>query len=280
MENGSIPHSRRLDIPSAGVLVPAVVVNPDTQSAPVVVLLHDTMSHKDEVGGFAARVADGLASRGIGSVRIDFRGNGESTAAQAGQTMENEYEDARAALDHVLRDPAFAGNPAGVVGFSQGGIIAAMLAGRDERTCALVSVSSGDFRMLDGPVDAALREQARTSGSAWMRADWGGAFEFGEGWFRDAERISPAEELARYDRAILAINAADDDVVPADAGSRLVAAAPAAASTLRVLPGGGHIFGLDQPSHPIADAVIVDIVDWLAGVLGSSPVQTPAGPQG
>ena len=48
------------------------------------VMAHGILETKDEYGGFYVDIADALASRGVGSLRFDFRGHGESS----GTTMD------------------------------------------------------------------------------------------------------------------------------------------------------------------------------------------------
>ena len=66
---------------SRGVQVPATLVTPDGVDAfPVVALIHDHGGSREENVGFAA-IADALAAQGIGSIRMDFPGCGESIIA-------------------------------------------------------------------------------------------------------------------------------------------------------------------------------------------------------
>ena len=58
-----------------------------TQKAPVVLMLHGFGSSKDEVGNMYARLADALAQRGVGSLRIDFRGFGKSDGDTGSTTV-------------------------------------------------------------------------------------------------------------------------------------------------------------------------------------------------
>lgn len=60
-----------------GVRIPAVEVRPATTRA-TILLLHGITTQKDEFGEFFVLLAHAFARAGIASLRIDFRGHGES----------------------------------------------------------------------------------------------------------------------------------------------------------------------------------------------------------
>ena len=70
---------RRLSIAAPdGVQIPAVEVCPTTTTLASIILLHGITTHKDEFGDFFVLLAQAFARAGIASLRIDFRGHGES----------------------------------------------------------------------------------------------------------------------------------------------------------------------------------------------------------
>ena len=69
--------------------------------APVVLMLHGFGSQKDEVGNMYARLADALLERGVGSLRIDFRGFGKSDGDTGATTVGGQVEDAEAAYQYL-----------------------------------------------------------------------------------------------------------------------------------------------------------------------------------
>ena len=100
--------------------------DPQHDRCPIVVLMHGIFSSK----GFIPipSLAKGLAAAGIGSVSFDFDGHGKSEGRMQDMTIEKELADARAILDYVKSLPYADG--IGLLGHSQGGVIAAMTAGR------------------------------------------------------------------------------------------------------------------------------------------------------
>ena len=78
-----------LSVPDAGATGPAVV------------MLHGFGSSRDEVGGLFAQQAAALAAEGIASLRIDFRGYGESVGDMADTTLEGLVADAAEARAYL-----------------------------------------------------------------------------------------------------------------------------------------------------------------------------------
>lgn len=93
---------------------------------PMVILMHGIFSSKDYVP--IPSIAKGLAKAGIASIRFDFDGHGKSEGRMQDMTIEKELADAKAIWDYVRSLPYV--NGIGLLGHSQGGVIASMTAGR------------------------------------------------------------------------------------------------------------------------------------------------------
>ncbi|EEJ71607.1 alpha/beta hydrolase [Lactobacillus ultunensis] len=73
------------------------------------------------------QIADDLRDENVASVRFDFNGHGESDGDFEKMTVCNEIEDAQAILEYVRTDPHV--RNIFLIGHSQGGVVASMLAG-------------------------------------------------------------------------------------------------------------------------------------------------------
>ena len=97
-----------------------------TEHCPMVILMHGIFSSKDYIP--MPQLAKGLAKAGIASVRFDFDGHGKSEGRMQDMTIEKELTDAQAIWNYVRSLPYVDG--IGLLGHSQGGVIASMTAGR------------------------------------------------------------------------------------------------------------------------------------------------------
>jgi uncharacterized protein len=87
------------------------------------------------------QVADTLSRRGIAVLRLDDRGFGESTGNAAAATSAGFADDIRAAVDYLRARPDIDGARVGLVGHSEGGMIAPMLAATDTALAAIVLIA-------------------------------------------------------------------------------------------------------------------------------------------
>lgn len=92
-----------------------------------VMILHGFTGNKNET--LLEQISKGLQQRGIGSIRFDFNGHGESEGPFQEMTIENEIEDVKKVLDYVKSQPWVDVKRLGLAGHSQGGVVASMTAG-------------------------------------------------------------------------------------------------------------------------------------------------------
>lgn len=100
--------------------------DPEVDKCPMVILMHGIFSSKDY--NPMPALAKGLAKAGIASIRFDFNGHGKSEGRMQDMTVEKEIMDALAIWEYVRTLPYVTG--VGLLGHSQGGVIASMTAGR------------------------------------------------------------------------------------------------------------------------------------------------------
>jgi uncharacterized protein len=86
-------------------------------------------------------IADTLSRRGIAVLRLDDRGTGASTGEFAGATSADFADDVRAALAYLRSRPDIDPRRLGLVGHSEGGLIAPMVAATDPSLRAIVLVA-------------------------------------------------------------------------------------------------------------------------------------------
>lgn len=229
------------------------------------VLLHGTGSSKDEVNGLYARLAQRLAAIGVASLRIDFAGTGDSPVDYRHYTLSSATRDAGAALDWLRAQPGIDAQRLGLVGASQGGLIAQLLAERVDGLRYLLLLSSvgddgiGPFK----PWFDQYYEQARVQGYATTTYDWRSPLDFPLQWFEEVRAQTALSDFGRYHGALLAIAGDEDDVVPYASSIRLLKASGSRDASLVLIKGADHIFRIFDPQQSKADEALAAACDWL-----------------
>jgi uncharacterized protein len=103
-------------------------------------------------------IADALARRGIASLRWDDRGVGASTGDHMGSTLEDFAADSRAAVAFLRSLSKVDRSAVGIVGHSEGGLTASMVAAVDESVAFLVLLAPPGE-----PLRSLLMRQSRAS---------------------------------------------------------------------------------------------------------------------
>ena len=102
-----------------GVLHKPISENP----YPVVIVCHGLGGHKVGRYRLYVNLATRLASVGIGTLRFDFRGSGDSEGDFSEMTLESQVSDAKAVLEYIAKHPEIAPGRIGVMGRSFGGAV-------------------------------------------------------------------------------------------------------------------------------------------------------------
>ena len=186
------------------------------QQCPIVLLCHGFGGTKD--GQMFDLIADSLAAHGIGSIRFDFNGHGQSEGEFKDMTVPNEIEDAKKVIEYV-RDLRWVSKIA-LLGHSQGGVVSSMLAGELANDISAV--------VLMAPA-AVLRDDAirgSTMGKQYNPLDppefvelWGN-IKLGRNYIKTAFTLPIYETAARYHGPACIIHGTGDRVVPYTYGIR------------------------------------------------------------
>ena len=212
--------SERLTIDGDHGRLAAVIQKPHLsqgERCPMVIFCHGFGGQKE--GALFQLIADTLQAHGIASLRFDFNGHGESEGQFEQMTVPNEIEDARHVYEYV-RDLRYVSDVA-LVGHSQGGVVAAMLAG-ELGSEALKTV------VLMAPA-AVLRDDAirgNTFGKQYdplnapASVDLGGGRKLGRDYIRTAFTLPIYETAAKYQGEAFILHGNADRVVPYTYGER------------------------------------------------------------
>jgi uncharacterized protein len=234
-------------------------------------------------------IADTLSRRGIAVLRLDDRGTGASTGDFSAATSADFADDIRAALDYLRGRRDIDPRRLGLVGHSEGGMIAPMIAATDPSLRAIALIAGPartgreiiEFQQrqaieLNPAIPAAARDSAYASVMERFYAGAGQA-----PWVRyflDHDPLATARRVSRT--PVLVLHGETDRQVTVDQAAELAAAFREAGNrgvTVVALPDVNHLLLRDPDGNPagystIADRAVVPeargaLADWLARTL-------------
>jgi uncharacterized protein len=241
------------------------------------------------------QIAEALASRGIAVLRVDDRGVGKSTGIETLKTATSAdfADDTRAQVDYLRERKDIDPDRVALVGHSEGGIIAPMVAASDPRIAGIVLLAGtakrGDevifYQMNQGlEADAALSEEAKARGRAEQQEatrkaiadDPSAPDQLRIPWMRYFLTYDPLSTIRKVRQPILVLQGEIDRQVSADQAEMLAKAAREAGNrdvTARVFPGLNHLFLPSKTgafseytslsTNTIPDDVMKQLSDWL-----------------
>jgi len=106
-----------------------------------------------------AVIADALTKRGIAVLRYDDRGFGESGGKFSTATVTEFTSDAAAAVAYLRKDARIDADRVGVIGHSEGGLVAPLIAAEDDQIGFIVLLAAPGV-----PLDQLMRKQWRDMG--------------------------------------------------------------------------------------------------------------------
>lgn len=228
-------------------------------------------------------LADALTRAGMAVLRVDDRGVGRSTGDRASSTTFDEAEDVRAEVAWLCNRPEIDRKRLGLVGYSEGGLIAPMVAAGDSTIAAIVTLEGPG---VPGPELARYQIEAVVVRDSTVRAE-----------DREAEiqrqlsdtltvrersflSINPLRYARRVRCPALVIQGGADLHVPPRSAERLASAMRSGGNpdvTVRVFPGISHAMlpdpvGLSSgwvvlPGFLTAPVILETVARWTASRL-------------
>jgi hypothetical protein len=267
---------------AAGARVPAVVMI--TGSGP-----QDRDEATPAIPGWRPfwQIADALGRRGIAVLRMDDRGVGASDRGPASATSADFADDIRAALAYLRARDDIEPSRLALIGHSEGGMIAPMVAETDRALHAIVLIA-GPSRtgraVSDQQVRASLAARGLTGAQLESEIATNDRLRDAQidasPWLRFWFAHDPIETAKRVTQPVLIIQGATDTQVSPDQAEELAAAFRSGGNrqvTVRVLPEINHLM-VHDPNGSFADygklaslsvspVVLNEIGEWLEGQL-------------
>ena len=234
--------------------------------APAVLLLHGFASSRNEVGDLYANLAKGLAEKGISSLRIDFRGWGESGYPMEKSTVANMLEDANEALSylHGRKDV----KSVAVHGFSLGcGTAIELAAARPKDVAAMglwscITTYDSQYEELE-EISAASVKQALDEGKAEFDLGWS-KITLGKEFFESLKGHDLGAAYQQYPGKVLIIDGAEDSLV---VSLKFYGDLAPDRTTTYAVPNADHIYKVLTDDKVPSTELLAKTVEWYAANL-------------
>ena len=218
---------------SGGLSLVGTLCLPFGDPAPVVLLLSGFTGdrHEKAIAGtqdhIFSRTARSLAARGMASLRFDFRGKGDSEGDFADMTYERQIEDCFAAIRFVQSLSLVKADLLSLIGWSQGGLVAAAVAGRSNlpRSVALWAAVADPLESMTATLGAKTMQQGLRTGDQPLEVTlpWC-AIALKQPFFEGVNRMDPLVEIAAYHGALLVTHGRRDTAVLPHAADKFLRA--------------------------------------------------------
>jgi uncharacterized protein len=247
----------------------AWLVPEGTWDGRAVVLLHGFADDMDGPADLCRHLAEALTARGIATLRINFRGEGDKRRTDIESTRGSRLEDAAAAYAWLQARAGVDVKRVGVLGFSLGGGTAIETAGVHPewfRSLALWSSVGGDFyaAMTAGEMGALAREAAAKGQGSLEIKGWK-TVTVRDAFFESFRGVDLDALLARYPGAFLSVRGSEDHL-PAHEAAFLRAASGEPREAL-LIGGADHIFRVFEPEKGYATRATAATVAWFERTL-------------
>jgi pimeloyl-ACP methyl ester carboxylesterase len=165
-----------------------------------------------------------MAGQGFASLRVDFRGTGDSDGDFSMTTFSSQISDTMAAVDYIKSDlkHLVKSESIGILGFSQGGLVGTCAAARDKEVDSLVLWSATAFPSHD--YEGVLSKQGIKAG---LSLEAGGSItlpfmvegtylwdvNLEKGFFEELFSVVPLAEMRDYKNPVMYVAGTQDVIV-------------------------------------------------------------------
>jgi pimeloyl-ACP methyl ester carboxylesterase len=228
---------------------------------PAVLWLHGFGGTRVESHRLFVDGARQLARAGVASLRIDFRGAGESDGETRDMTIASQIQDARAALGALRTHPNVDSTRLALLGYSLGAAIASQI-GDEAGLAAMVFWSPVVF---PAPIFARMGLYAahpELSRQGWIDA---GGRCVGRDFLAELTALDPLGALANWRQPLLVLSGSEDTVATSENAAALLEEVVMAEG--EILPGANHVFGSVKSRTWLLERSSA----WLGGRLAGVP---------
>lgn len=193
-------------------------IDVEKNKCPLAILMHGFMSRKEMYP--VPALASALAKAGIASIRFDFDAHGRSEGKFIDMTISSEIADAKAVLEYARKLPFV--TDIALVGHSQGGVIAGMLAGeledQPERPKCVALLAPAAVLKDDAIAGKCMRSKYDASNPP----EYVNVFfhKLGRRFILEAQQLPLYETSCKYTGKVCIIQGRKDKIVPVSYAER------------------------------------------------------------
>lgn len=187
---------------------------------PMVIMFHGFTGNKVESHFIFVKMSRALEKAGIGNVRFDFYGSGESDGDFSEMTFSSELEDARQILKFVKEQTTTDLGKIGLLGLSMGGAIAGITAREYKDDVKAVVLWAPAFNMPE----LIMNERVKQYGVIMEQlgfVDIGG-HKLSKNFVEDISKLNIFELSKGYDKKVLIVHGTNDEAVEYKVSDRIL----------------------------------------------------------
>ena len=271
---------RAVDFENNGQKIVGTLTLPEGKqnSYPVILLFHGFLGFQDGVpiigteDGMLSRTARLLAEHGYATLRISFRGSGESDGLWEDTTFSGQISDAVAAVDYLTTLDNIDLKRIGVIGLSQGGLVASSAAAQDERIKSVVLWSPvanpvDTYKLLLGE-DKIVEGLASDGESIDITVVWGAEIKLKTPFFEDIYHVDPVAAITQVEDPLMVIVGLKDPIVTPQPYYGQVYLNYHEGDEMLIELDGDHIFDIRTEAGPtVFDDAIYWSIAWMQETL-------------
>lgn len=221
---------------------------------PAAIVMHGFNGNKD--AWMMREISSRLNDAGIATIRFDFNGHGKSEGRFQDMTVPNEIEDAKKVYEYLKTRPEI--GKIALVGHSQGGVVASMLAGRLQDKVSAVVLLAPAAVLKDDAIKGNLFGRHYDSENPPEYVEIFGR-RLGRDYVIAAKALPIYETAANFPGDVMVIHGMADKIVPASYAERYKQVLPQ--TKLVMLEKFDHGFTQDVPR------VAAMVADFLASAI-------------
>lgn len=230
---------------------------------PAVIMFHGFTGHKAESHFLFTKTARTLCSRGIGVLRFDFMGSGDSEGRFQDMTLLTEINDGRNAIEFLTSDTTFDRSRLGIIGLSMGAVTASYIAA-EYKTRALVLWSPLAYpELIEKKVlTRKLKKLLEKNGRIYPP---GFGHYLSKDFFDSLHKVNPLKMAELYTGNVLIVHTKDDSTLPIEHALSYFNAFHNRAISPRIviLSEGGHTFTTEISEKMVIEDTTTFLMETL-----------------